>query len=686
MANKKTPPVFKPLDPEEVIFQEISPDEVIFSEEEKPESVSGAVALGTARATGTGAKYLTEKGIESAQDFLQGVQASIIPGWGEEIIGGARATISAPFSKESWEDLYQKYKKEESEELAAAKERSPVSTFAGEFAGGVAPALAYGLATKGKSIKVPEEKAKSFLEAIKKSAEAGVATGAIGGAISGLGESEADLLSGEVKDYQKAAKDILYGAGGGAVGGALFGGAIGGFSYGAGKAAKKLSEMENTYFSLKDSKTARILKKNKIDFEKDNVKDDLLLKSDEHAYRMAGSIFQAEANLGKQIEDTVIAAADKPITIQKDFIDQLGGIREAIGGNLGTDNRKTIAKIIDNILTSGSANSTELYELRDSLKIMNSYLDDKKNPLFFETLSDAHRKIRDEYLKKYVRGFAEANKKYEDFKDAVPDTIFNRGLELTVPIVDPRTKKIQNLRVAAYTAKDPNYRENLIDHIRNDLRYAGRMGSSSDEAKSTFNKINNNLMAFSKKYNVDLKNELGIDPNLFVNETKNQIDILGLVQRYHGFDTGYGTPSMGSKGLKELLIPREMAARPGFTGRVTGTLLRTKEDAKEFLKASKENIIGKTAPAGVIKSIYSLSNKALTALADEVSDQFPAHAKALKDALNTNNTYKRNAAIFALSQNPDFRNFVPFVLEDIKQNEVKDMESMLQPEQEVSNE
>ncbi len=142
-------------------------------------------------------------------DLGRGIVSGATFGFGDEIAGGLEAgadLLTGNISLDKLKEAYQKHRDESRTLYKQAEERSPIASTIGNITGGIAPALL----TMGGSSTVQGAGA---LARIAAGAKAGLGAGALGG----LGTSEADTIAGDLSNAAEGAKM-----------GALFGGAISG--------------------------------------------------------------------------------------------------------------------------------------------------------------------------------------------------------------------------------------------------------------------------------------------------------------------------------------------------------------------------------------------------------------------------------------------------------------------------
>lgn len=646
------------IDPSELEnFEEIDPSELEDSEsvQTKKPSIIGESVIGMAKGIGSGIKSLAESTAETIPDVLTLGAQGALAGFSDEAIAGLRAAAEAPSSEESLGDLYERYKKIERERIEKARERSPWIGTAAEIGGAMVPAIGAAVLSKGKSI--PKSTA-DLGSMFKTAAKVGLAEGAIGG----LGSSEADLIKavkGDVGEAEELAKDI---AGGAAVG-AVAGPVLTGLGYAGGKvlkgAGQKIGGMTEKYAPLRQTKEAFESKLKGIDFESDVGNLNIIKQQNDYSDKLASDILSYENILGKELSDSIETATKKGTRIDIDDLNPLIKDAQDILGTKKNYNKK-ILETLKSFETSSTpvgelgsnlyqkrSDPKTLYNLRDMVKKKLSELDYRTDKEEFTILNELQDSIRNKLNK--VEGFQDANKNFEAFRSSVGETIINRGKKLALSIEDPTTQMRELERIRKSASDLPNYKQTLTDTINSDISKAGRFGGSGDDARLTFDALSENIKKFEEQTGKRIKDSgIDIDADSVYNQLKKQSDIAGVRQKIHGYDAGYGEDSS----LKKLLIK-------GVYGlpRYAGTGLRV---GKEMVESAS-----KTLPGKVSKKLYNLSDDGLNKLANAIENKYPSHAGVLRDAIINKNSYRKNAAIFALAQNPEFRNTAPYIMEQI---------------------
>lgn len=626
-----------------------------FSLAEQPPTKKQSVLTSAAKGIGGGlveaGKYLGEKTLESAEDVARlGAQGATF-GFSDEALAAAQAAKEGAATGGDFADLYQKYLALEQEKIKMSKERSPILGTAAEFGGAILPAVGASIASGGAA-------APAAAGGLARILGRAALTGAVGGAISGAGTSEGTIVGGDREKIAQLGKDIVGGAASGAVLAPAFTGglmALGGVAKGAKGAISKLGkdfkEVEAQLVAREEAKmgTSFLTEKGK------ELLDNRLVNT---ATDLTEKIVTVEQALGRELVDSVEKAAERGVKINvHDLNTVFNDVEQILSKNKNInaealDLLKTI-RTKDAISESGLMGTMEqvadpiaIKKFRDQLKsqlYVNENLDDR-------VLLDKLEKALKAKLETSVEGFQKANKDFELFRSAAGESILNRGMPLFLSTKDPVTQKEIKQRIGRYASDmlNKDYKNQLVDFIAYDISKAGRFGSSSDEATRVFNSFLNSLKEFEQTTGRNLS-KYGLNPEETVNHLKRESLVQGVKQKIHGFDQGYG-----EAGIKEALTP-DLAKRPYLLPRVVGAVERGTKKVSSAVA---------TKASDISKKIFSLNDNALEKLVEGIKTKYPSHAKSLHDALMNKDTYKKNAAIFALMQKPDFRNFVPAFFEE----------------------
>jgi hypothetical protein len=620
----------------------------------------------------SGAKVLaTEKLPDVANLFAQGATA----GFSDEAIGFLKAAASYPFSDDQLYVLYEKFKKQEKERLKLARERTPVGGFLAETVGSAVPAVLLAAATKGKYI--PKKGA-----SLKDIAKFGAKIGAIEGAIGGLGSSEADLkaaLTGDKQQLKELGLDVT--------GGAFIGGAAGGVlspittkAAEALPAAKKaVGEAIEGMASRRQSKLAFESKAKDIpvDFETDAGKQALVERQKKFASDVTSQIMGAEETLGKKVFDTVEDASAKRIKIPIGDMDEILNISKQILSKNNYANSDILKEL--SYFSPGQKTIDPLVfrDLQQSVRKKMSQMTQNTDEDVKKILIDLNDVLTNK-LKRNVPGFQEASDVYKLFKESTIETLIARGDDLyrNVKSMD-RGRAIENAkRLEPFSSKAA---KRSMDHdvinkeignvIFSEISNLGKLGDDSQIAARTFEKLKDNLLNFQNTTGIDLI-KLGeaaktaksikpsqqqsifnlLEPNELYKKIREEADYSGIRQKIHGRDVGHGSdmPISEKAGL--------------FSGQYR--LERAAGAATRFTRKGVESV-KRLKPVAAVRKLTQLSKDKLGEVATGIQSKFPNQAKALLDAIEQNSEYKKNAVIFSLSQNPQFRNIAPMILENL---------------------
>jgi hypothetical protein len=621
-------------------------DEVVLDDfqpaRQRKESAVGSAAGALGRGIVESGKYLGEKALESAEDVTRLGAQGLTFGFADEGVAAAKALSESQATGGEFEDLYKKYLALEQEKIKMSKERSPVLGTAAEFGGAILPAIGASVISGGAA--APAAGA-GLLRTLGRTA----LTGAAGGALAGAGTSEATILGGR-EGIEQLGKDILGGAASGAVIAPAFtlaGKASGGVMKKGAEGAKKLAttfdEPEAALVALEESKAG-------TDFITKVGKDLLEERQTNTAKEITEQILSVEKVLGKELND-IVDAFTKKIDVY-DLSTALDDAQQVLAPNKRAN--ESVLNILDSIrsdktdvLSGLGGRGTELRpdartlkRLRDEIKNRLLFVQDEDQKVVLNNLQEALK----QKLEENVEGFAAANKNFELFRMGAGEQILNKGLPQFLNPQDPNTMQQTMERIGRYASdmSSKAYKEDLFTIIRGEIGRGGRFGESGSGAKNTFKGLKTGLEEFQRATGKDLS-KYGLNPDKTFNKLQRESVVQGIKQKIHGYDTGYGEGS-----ISKSLTP-DIAKRPFLVPRAAGTIARLAEKVKS---------------SDVVKKIYGATDTQLEKLAGSIEDKFPAYSKSLRDAIKNKDSYKKNAAIFALMQKPDFRNTVPYFFEE----------------------
>lgn len=620
-----------------------------FSLADQPKPVKQSVLTSAAKGIGGGlveaGKYLGEKTLESAEDVARLGAQGLTFGFSDEALAAAQAAKEGAASGGDFADLYQKYLALEQEKIKMSKERSPVLGTAAEFGGAILPAIGASVASGGAA-------APAAAGGLARILGRAALTGAVGGAVSGAGTSEGTIVGGDREKIAQLGKDIVGGAASGAVLSPVFtaglmgaGKLASGAKSGLGKLAKTFDEAEASVVAFEESKMG-------TDFVTKQGKEKLEDRLTNEAKDLTEKIVGVERSLGNELNAAVDVATQNNVKINIKDINPL--LQEA--NQLLSKNKRANAsalELLDNMTAKGAIDASglmgEVQTLSDP-RTIKKFRDEIKNQLLITSdpgeqklLKELQQKLK-EKLEASVEGFATANRDFELFRSAAGEQFLNRGLPQYLTVTDPITRNETIERIGRYASDTNNkeYKSDLFRLIREDISKKGRFGTSSDPGSRTFNELRKSLKDFEQQTGRDLS-KYNLTPDETVDRLNREAVVQGVKQKVHGYDQGYGEAN-----IKQSLTP-DIMKRPFMVQRGLGKIARGVE---------------KISSSDVSKKIFSLPDTALEKLVDQIKDIHPAYSKSLKDALVNKDSYKKNAALFALMQKPDFRNFVPAFFEE----------------------
>ena len=465
-----------------------------------------------------------EEDTSKLESLLRGVQQGVTFGFGDEINAGLESAFT--------DKTYDQAREESRANFEKASSDNPLTTLLGNLAGGIAvPIPGAAGASLGRMALI----------------------GAGGGALAGLGASEADLTKGEIG---QAGEDILEGA---AIGGAL-GVGVGALSKGVGAAsrawkdtdsAKSLGKMFQYARADKDFNTAANLEKTSKDLVS-AVKDDYLpsifnlgdgdsiQKSVTDQYNMAKAAAQAEGKSldFKTFRDEIVRQLDevkiKDPNFQKGrqeiegFLDALGQVErtqksvplpdvdqadEAIDalkttvGKAKVTSDEAIRKVAKNYaqkIADGMGEGADIQQIEDDIftHLKSKYVE-KFNPKYGVEVDPITGKkfARAEYETPQGTTKIKAKELGDQMRTETVETIGRP--ELTPDVLDAATKKGQELFDTYNLGNDSTRRNADLAGIGLKIK-----GMTAEEAKDP---VLGNIADFMRDKFGDIKARLGLD-------------------------------------------------------------------------------------------------------------------------------------------------------------------------------
>lgn len=264
-----------------------------------------------------------------------------------------------------------------------------------------------------------------------------------------------------------------------------------------------------------------------------------------------------------------------------------------------------------------------------------------KEPRLAKIAYEFSKSLKDS-LRTGVPQYANAADRVTQFQRYLPETIMSRGENPELSGVRLSDSKNQYMDI-----KDPT--EDMISDL-------AKKGISTDEAKRTFNRLDESLdqLMDLEKNRADVANKAG-EPfqSVFDKMGMNKKEIMEYLQKKAQRTAAYDYMKTGSIPLKTpKSVTQTLTDMAGKTGVAVGN-------------------IGGRLVGGLI---YNAPKEVLYAAADKLSKSPEvAHlGVGLKTAVSSGDVIKRNAAIFAILQNPAAKNILDPNLEEDNKNDNKE--------------
>lgn len=573
----------------------------------------------------------TENVIQGAKDLGQGVAQGATLGFADELYGAGSATkdeikdILQGKKGEEWMKRYRAAQQEAEKAYEEAEKRSPVLTKTGEVAGTIGAGVltaGEGLAVGGTRLGLREAAKEGAIPVLKSLAETGITA-------AGLGGAQAAGMSKANTDTEEGRQQLAEEAKGGAKTGAILGiglsgaGALGAES--AERAGGKLKEL------VQESPVLRQILKSR----KEGLEGKAINESESAVNRMAqeqlgaqrsitGRIVGAEGELGNRINAAIKDATDKGINVEASpqLQETLQRVEQALPGYVKDIGRPDAEYLMNKFqkLRSGEMMPTEAKELREKLMDMmrNSDKDQIRQAAF-----NLQKQVN-ESLTESVPGLKDLNAQFSGLRRAGSETILSKG------------EPSEYSDVWMGDLKKPQAK--LSQGVTGLLQDYAVPGTSKIPARRTMAELSTNLEKFEEKH-PGLLDKLGLNKDKLTGDIKEEADKFAINRQA----LGYEPKSSPLSSLWALL------GGGATTGR--GQLI------------SKANLAGRAerAVGGPIvnmgKNLYAMGEDSLKQVAQTLKEApGVGHlGDSLLKGLEDKNTAAKNAAIFAILQNPQAR-------------------------------
>jgi hypothetical protein len=574
--------------------------------------------------------------VDTVSDVSRGAARGITFGGLEEAVAGAEALGTTALGKikgEETEDLaslYRKYLDIEEQKTKEMKERSPYLSGGAELLGSIIPTALTGGAAIGGSLAATGVKSiaqlggKELLKAVGKSALVGAAEGAAQSAL----DSEGKLIGATEEEQKKLAQDV-------AIGG-LLGGVAGGLVPAASKygtkalesAGKKLKDVvPDTYLTPQIKAAFELGKKGKGLFARSQT---------EALEKEIGTAKSKIVNFFNKTED-------KAYEMVSDILDSLSKSGVKISP---TSKPEEIQSVLNTLVPSGRQN-IQTIELLNKLKT-NLSLDPMDADVLRKNLNDlGYKGIADSLKKELSKAspdYADTLRFWSDVRNTFKESLVTKGMPL-----ESRETKISQLTKSKEAIK------NAVDELVDKYQLPGGIGRDARQTMASeeggivplFRNLQQGGEANKKKLN-EFSERMGFNnPDELIKKFTSDVDELAtesatlkFAQGSRPEGEGLDVPSLSSwvTSRKPLLIGTNILGQASETAAAKG------------IKGA----------AKAVSKVYNLPESSLRKLSSSLmtSKNLSNYGKSLNAALDSGDVVKRNAALFALSQHPSFREMV----------------------------
>lgn len=579
---------------------------------------------------------ITPENIQDAKAALSGGAQGLTFGFSDELGAGGDVALDA-LKNGDLSDLPTKWRKYQKSREAANKADqmvSPNAYMAGEIGGGILGAVAAPELGGAKLVagagKLSPAVAK-FLAgqggglATKMAGKgaAGLLEGAPIGALYGAGSSEADLSK-----PAELGMDVVSGAGMGSLTGAAL-------SAGAATGKHLLNEtapsiVNNSDF-LRKMKEAYKFGKKGVNLSSTEGQDVAALASKNIPNKIVNQIMEVDGQLGQKVGASLDMATQNGVKINIDPQIQQSTMQlfnefsnnPSLMGLVEPKSAEVIKKIYQGGM--GDLNPVEaraikdsLYDLTDKLAGLNS---DTAN-LARQQGTKLARSI-DEQIKSSIPEYKKAAEQFANFRASVPETILQPGIPM-----DKRSAYLGNLK---------NKEESLFKATQSMFGDAQLPGSSvTGGARVGLKELQQNLRSLGRT-NPEAVQAMGGSPDKVFQGLREKADQMAMLKQSQGVDP--------HQGLKKTMLGQIVGGGEGMALNVSNKLGR----------AAK--MTGQSAPVKVATQVFQAADDQLMGLAQKLKSNKSAESigSALEKALNNKDETLKNAVLFRMMQDPNYR-------------------------------
>jgi hypothetical protein len=593
-------------------------------------------------------KELAGDALQNLSDASLGAAQGLTFGFADELAAGANKLLDPLISKLSGEEAtdaalraqgfdVQNIEPSYEQELARtrgmfkeAEERSPWLYGGADFAASIPSGQVLGgLLGVGKAAQGAGKLARIGMEAAK---------AAPGVALEALGRSEGSLL-GDDAQQEQALGDTLMGAGIGAA----IGGGLQAVKDVVAPVAQKAIEPVKEWISetVEELPFARQMKKSfeygtkginpvseKSLLETGLDKQSLSTIDTERAQKIMDEILQADKIIGKQVGDSLVEATERGVKIdaypvlQKSLksLNIAYDLMEEM--QLNPRGRYILGKIAD--ATDKALTPNEAKSLIDDVDTFISKFSKTVNPTEVENAIvrnlSAFRKNLSMEMKNQIPAYKEAAERFESFRRLVPESIVAGDLPQEV--------------AGVYFGDLKNPNQKLLTKLRALIKGATQGGATAGPTKEAFVNTIRGMRQFEQAEAArGLKSALPRSADEYAKLIKEYADDAAVRRQMSNVE------EMAS-------IQRNLPAIVMDTGSTWRAAALT-----------GANLTGKakTKLTNPIKALYNAPKEELLKFSDKLMENksLSAIGQTLKEAVQNDDVYKRNAALFTISQNPN---------------------------------
>lgn len=602
----------------------------------------------------TGAEYVGE----TAQDYGMGALQDITLGGADELSGlgqAAAAKVTGTDQGRSFEDLYREYQQLSEKGFDESKTRSPYAYGAGELTGGVAlGALTAGsgllLGAGGQTLKqVGKTAAKEALaQGLGKEVAKGAAKSAVRGELieTGLKTAPIGALAGALSskgnlDTEEGRQMMLADALGAGTVGAIAGPALRGtVETIAPKISKMLGNMKEWAGEFtEDRDLLRQLKKSyKMGQEGTRI-------SEGQAYsgkvvpeqqladirEVTNKFLDADKKLGNQFGEVLNNASKigTRITVDDNTIQIAKGFKELIDADnllIGPAQSKKLSYELNNLIKNNvnGLDPKNLFNIRSSLAEIGNSVD---NPRMANLVRGLQTNLKGE-LESNIPELKALSKQFKEFRQSGPETVISGGQPV----------ELEDVWFGDLHKKQAT----LSNDVRELLAGLTTPGQQKAKAARTFSQLINNLENFDKANPGKLK-DLGFeDIGDFKKKLLEKADRWAIDRQVLGYEPQ-------SSWLTQLFST--------MLGSGSTTARGIQLDVMNRLGTVSNKLGNKNYASTMANKLYNAPNNALKGLSEELQELpgLKYLGDALAKGLENNSATNKNAALFAIMQNPKAR-------------------------------